>query len=71
MLLISGQKYAMYSIKTTLTTFLINYSVHTCVKLTDIKLKVDTLLRSVDGFPVTIRPRNIKQWCELDLITIM
>lgn len=51
----------MYSIKTVLITFLRNYSVHTDLKLIDIKSKIDTLMRSVDGFPVTIRPRRIKQ----------
>nr|UMO80440.1 cytochrome P450 CYP380C40 [Myzus persicae] len=53
-----GSKYAMLSMKATLSTFLRNFSVHTDVKLTDIKLKLGLMMRSVHGYPVTIRPRD-------------
>ncbi|XP_022176867.1 cytochrome P450 4C1-like [Myzus persicae] len=53
-----GSKYAMWSMKVTVSTFLRHYSVHTDIKLTDIKLKLVLLVRSVHGYPVTIRPRD-------------
>ncbi|XP_050525049.1 cytochrome P450 4C1-like isoform X2 [Daktulosphaira vitifoliae] len=52
-----GMKYAMLSMKVTLSTFLRNYSVHTGCKMSDIKLKFEVLMKSVYGYPVTIRPR--------------
>ncbi|XP_050525046.1 cytochrome P450 4C1-like isoform X2 [Daktulosphaira vitifoliae] len=52
-----GMKYAMLSMKVTLSTFLRNYSVHTNCKMSDIKLKFEVLMKSVYGYPVTIRPR--------------
>ncbi|XP_060876038.1 cytochrome P450 4C1-like isoform X2 [Metopolophium dirhodum] len=52
-----GSKYAMLSMKVTVSTFLRHFSVHTDIKLTDIKLKIDLLMRSVHGYPVKIRPR--------------
>lgn len=48
----------MLSMKVLVSTFLRNYSVHTDVKLSDIKLKLDLLMRSANGYPVTIRPRD-------------
>ncbi|CAH1715441.1 unnamed protein product [Aphis gossypii] len=53
-----GSKYAMLSMKVLISTFLRNYSIHTDMKLTDIKLKIDVLLRSSNGYPVTIRQRD-------------
>ncbi|VVC43515.1 Cytochrome P450, E-class, group I,Cytochrome P450,Cytochrome P450, conserved site [Cinara cedri] len=53
-----GSKYAMLSMKVLISTFLRNYSVHTVTKLNDIKLKLDLLMRSVHGYPVTIQPRD-------------
>lgn len=44
--------------KVLMSTFLRNYSVHTDIKLSDIKLKLDLLMRSVHGYPVTIRARD-------------
>jgi len=44
--------------KVTVATFLRNFSVHTDIKLTDIKLKLGLMLRSVHGYPVTIQPRD-------------
>ncbi|XP_022175937.1 cytochrome P450 4C1-like [Myzus persicae] len=55
-----GSKYAMLSMKVTVSTFLRHFSVHTDIKITDIKLKIDLLMRSVHGYPVTIRPRDIR-----------
>lgn len=48
----------MLSMKVLMSTFLRNYSVHTDIKLSDIKLKLDLLMRSVHGYPVTIRTRD-------------
>nr|DAD54391.1 TPA_exp: cytochrome P450 enzyme 8 [Aphis glycines] len=53
-----GSKYAMLSMKVLISTFLRNYSLHTDMKLADIKLKIDVLLRSSNGYPVTIRQRD-------------
>ncbi|CAH1715439.1 unnamed protein product [Aphis gossypii] len=53
-----GSKYAMLSMKVLISTFLRNYSVHTDLKLSDIKLKLDLILRCSNGFPVTIRQRD-------------
>ncbi|KAF0760023.1 cytochrome P450 4C1-like [Aphis craccivora] len=53
-----GSKYAMLSMKVLVSTFLRNYSVHTDIKLSDIKLKLDLLMRSANGYPVTIQPRD-------------
>jgi len=54
----TGSKYAMLSMKVTVSTFLRHFSVHTDIKLTDIKLKLGLMMRSVNGYPVTIRPRD-------------
>jgi len=54
----TGSKYAMLSMKVLVSTFLRNYSVHTDIKLSDIKLKLDLLMRSANGYPVTIQPRD-------------
>ncbi|XP_026817199.1 cytochrome P450 4C1-like [Rhopalosiphum maidis] len=53
-----GSKYAMLSMKVAMSTFLRNYSVHTHYTLDDIKLKLDLLLRSANGYPVTIQKRD-------------
>jgi len=55
---IIGYKYAMLSMKVLVATFLRNYSVHTDCKFNDIKLKLDLLLRSSNGYPVTIWTRD-------------
>jgi len=54
----TGSKYAMMSMKVLVSTFLRNYSVHTDLKLGDIKLKLDLVIRSLNGYPVTIRERD-------------
>ncbi|KAF0760019.1 Uncharacterized protein FWK35_00004731, partial [Aphis craccivora] len=53
-----GSKYAMLSMKVLVSTFLRNYSVHTNIKLSDVKLKVDILMRSANGYPITIQQRD-------------
>jgi len=60
-----GSKYAMLSMKVLVSTFLRNFSVHTDYTFDDIKLKLDLLLRSANGYPVTIRTRtrkSMKKW---------
>lgn len=54
----TGSKYAMLSMKVLVSTFLRNFSVHTDIKLSDIKLKLDLLMRSAHGYPVSIQSRN-------------
>ncbi|VVC41859.1 Cytochrome P450, E-class, group I,Cytochrome P450,Cytochrome P450, conserved site [Cinara cedri] len=53
-----GNQYAMQYMKVQLSMILRNFSVHTNITMDDIKVKSDIMLRSVNGFPVTIRPRN-------------
>ncbi|XP_029344467.1 cytochrome P450 4C1 isoform X2 [Acyrthosiphon pisum] len=53
-----GSKYAMLSMKVMMSMFLRNYSVHTNCKFNDIKLKLDLLLRSANGYPVFIQSRD-------------
>uniref|UniRef100_A0A2S2Q055 Cytochrome p450 n=1 Tax=Sipha flava TaxID=143950 RepID=A0A2S2Q055_9HEMI len=53
-----GSKYAMLSMKILISTFLQNFSVYTDTKISDIKFKLDLLMRSANGYPVTIRRRD-------------
>ncbi|XP_050423131.1 cytochrome P450 4C1-like [Adelges cooleyi] len=53
-----GTKYALFSMHVFIATFLRNFSVHTTWKMSDIKLRLDLMIRSVNGYPVTIRPRD-------------
>ncbi|XP_050540751.1 cytochrome P450 4g15-like [Daktulosphaira vitifoliae] len=55
-----GEKYAMLFMKVLLSTFLRNYSVHTKCKMSDIKLKLEFMMKSVHGYQVTISPRDRK-----------
>ncbi|XP_050545273.1 cytochrome P450 4C1-like isoform X2 [Daktulosphaira vitifoliae] len=55
-----GEKYAMLLMKVLLSTFLRNYSVHTKCKMSDIKLKIELMMKSVHGYQVMIRPRDSK-----------
>lgn len=48
----------MLSMKVLISMVLRNYSVHTDFKISDIKLKLDLLMRSVNGYPVTIQKRD-------------
>lgn len=61
--LITGSKYAMLSMKVLVSTFLRNFSVYTELKLSDIKLRIELLMRSARGYPVKIRSRNrVSKW---------
>lgn len=48
----------MLSMKVLISMVLRNYKLNTEVKLSDIKLKLDLLMRSVNGYPVTIETRD-------------
>lgn len=52
-----GLRYAMLLMKTIVSTVLRHYKVTTSLKIADILLKVDILLKSVRGFPVALEPR--------------
>ncbi|CAH0776748.1 unnamed protein product [Bemisia tabaci] len=52
-----GSRYAMMSMKTTISTFIRNYEVTTSMKQEDIKLRVDLLIRSVHGWNMKLSPR--------------
>lgn len=56
----TGSKYATLSIKLLVIKFLKHYSVHMDLKLSDIHLEMDLVLKSTKGFPVTIRSREKK-----------
>lgn len=53
-----GLRYAMLLMKTIVSTVLRHYKVTTPLKMADIQLKMDVLLKSVKGFPVVLEPRN-------------
>uniref|UniRef100_A0A8D8V6D0 Cytochrome P450 4C1 n=1 Tax=Cacopsylla melanoneura TaxID=428564 RepID=A0A8D8V6D0_9HEMI len=53
-----GSKYAMLSMKVTIATILRNFEVNTDMKMEDIKLKVDLLMRSVHGYPLKLTTRD-------------
>ncbi|VVC44950.1 Hypothetical protein CINCED_3A014120 [Cinara cedri] len=53
-----GEKYATMNMTVILATVVRNFSLHTDMKLSDVKLKIDLAARSAQGYPVTIRPRN-------------
>jgi hypothetical protein len=53
----TGLRYAMLLMKTIVSTVLRHYKVTTSLKIADILLKVDILLKSVRGFPVALEPR--------------
>lgn len=55
----TGSKYAMLSMKVTLSMVLHKYKLSTdVVKLDDIKLQLDLMMRSVNGYKVKIYKRN-------------
>lgn len=56
-----GYKYGMLSMKIFVCNILRNFSIHTDKKFNDMKFKFDLIMRSVNGYPVTIRPRNKTQ----------
>ncbi|XP_065201589.1 cytochrome P450 4C1-like [Planococcus citri] len=53
-----GSKYAMLSMKVTLSKILLNYRLATDMKMEDIKLKIDLLMRSVDGYKIKLYSRK-------------
>jgi cytochrome P450 family 4 len=54
----AGMRYAMLLMKTILSTVLRHYKVSTPLKIEDLGLKVDILLKSVQGYPVQLEPRG-------------
>jgi cytochrome P450 family 4 len=54
----AGLRYAMLLMKTILSTVLRHYKVTTPLKMADLELKVDILLKSVQGYPVVLEPRT-------------
>ncbi|XP_076636959.1 cytochrome P450 4g15-like [Colletes latitarsis] len=53
-----GRKYAMLKLKVLLSTILRNYRVLSDLTEKDFRLKVDIILKRVDGFQIKIEPRN-------------
>lgn len=53
-----GSRYAMLSMKVTLATTLKKYRVTTDMKMSDIKLKFDFIVRSVNGYKVKLHTRS-------------
>jgi cytochrome P450 family 4 len=58
--IITGGKYAMLSMKTTIALVVRRYHLETTHKMEDIKTRVDVLLRSINGYPVKISERRRK-----------
>jgi cytochrome P450 family 4 len=54
----AGLRYAMLLMKTSVSTVLRHYVVTTPLKMADIELKMDIVLKSVQGFPVVLEPRT-------------
>jgi cytochrome P450 family 4 len=48
----------MLLMKTVVSTVLRHYKVTTPLKMADIELKLDVLLKPVQGFPVVLEPRT-------------
>lgn len=53
----------MLSMKVTLSMILLNYRLSTDMKLQDIKLKIDLLMRSVGGYKIKLHPRDKNKEC--------
>ncbi|XP_031828764.1 cytochrome P450 4g15-like [Nomia melanderi] len=53
-----GRKYAMLKLKVLLSTVLRNYRILSDLTEKDFRLKVDIILKRVDGFRIKIEPRN-------------
>ncbi|XP_033324485.2 cytochrome P450 4g15 [Megalopta genalis] len=53
-----GRKYAMLKLKVLLSTILRNYKILSDLTEKDFRLKVDIILKRVDGFRIKIEPRN-------------
>jgi cytochrome P450 family 4 len=54
---VAGLRYAMLLMKMIVSTVLRHYKVTTPLKMADVDLKMDILLKSVQGFPVVLEPR--------------
>ncbi len=54
----AGSKYAMFSMKVTVSTVLRKYFLTTDMKMEDIRLGVDLLMRSIHGYKVKIYSRK-------------
>jgi cytochrome P450 family 4 len=54
-----GSRYAMLTMKTTISNIIRAYQLETNFKLEDIRIKIDMLTRSVDGYPIRIVKRLI------------
>ncbi|KAK7588226.1 hypothetical protein V9T40_005471 [Parthenolecanium corni] len=55
-----GSKYAMFSMKVTVSMILQKYILRTEVKLEDIRLSLDLLMRSVHGYKIKLYSRKLK-----------
>lgn len=53
-----GSKYAILTMKMTISMIIKNYYITTDVEFSDIKLKFDLLLRSVNGYKVKLHSRK-------------
>ncbi|XP_076648264.1 cytochrome P450 4g15-like [Halictus rubicundus] len=53
-----GRKYAMLKLKVLLSTILRNYRILSDLTEKDFRLKVDVILKRVDGYRIKIEPRN-------------
>jgi hypothetical protein len=54
----AGLRYAMLLMKTIVSTMIRHYKVTTSIKMADIQLKLDVLLKPVQGFPIVLEPRT-------------
>lgn len=62
-LCLAGLRYAMLLMKTMVSTVLRHYEISTPLKMADVQLKVDILLKSVRGYPVVLEPRTARNGC--------
>ncbi|XP_043579130.1 cytochrome P450 4g15-like [Bombus pyrosoma] len=53
-----GRKYAILKLKVLLSTILRNYKILSDLTEKDFRLKIDIILKRVDGFQIKIEPRN-------------
>lgn len=56
----AGYRYAILSMKVTLSMILRKYILISDMKLEDIKLEIDLLMRSADGYKIKMYSRNKK-----------
>lgn len=60
LVIFTGSKYAMFSMKVTVSMILQKYILRTEVKLEDIRLSLDLLMRSVHGYKIKLYSRKLK-----------